>query len=352
MKDYFVNIVSSLLIATSGWAFNRYALGDSTGGAAEFWSLLALVVLIGSLMLTIRLSRVRDAYVAAHSVDYKFFADPSRDRDNVLCALYRMFGRARIEDFGTDPVTKASGTEGYISADRFFSSGSPFMRPGLFECHAVRSGEKEGKIFVQLSFIPVDADGRTILVRRDPLRHGSEFGGARKSYLSFLSFSPIPTRFHVSAFNPVDAYHNEVPAPWGPFEGARMVFHELGAAVRFGGECKATYLFYVFAVRYPDVYFSGKTDGTSNLKWLFYQDDKAWRKRAPFGKDHDAIVTTASVDELLAFVRKGLLPEIRRNEFCRLWCLRRALSRYKFKEMERRALQDLLPPESELIVPR
>ena len=221
MKDYFVNVVSSLLIAASGWAFNRYALGDSGGGAAEFWSLLAVVVLIGSLMVTLRLNRLRDAYVAAHSVDYKFYADPARDGSNALGELYRMFGRSRIEDFGTDPETKAKSDAGYISAEQFFARESPFMQPGLFECHAVRNDDKEGKIFVQMSFIPIDAEGRTILLRRDPLYHGSEFGGRRKPYLSFLSFSPIPTRFHVNAFNPADAYHNEVPEPWGPFAGVR-----------------------------------------------------------------------------------------------------------------------------------
>ena len=350
MKDYFVNVVSSLLIAASGWAFNRYALGDSGGGAAEFWSLLAVVVLIGSLMVTLRLNRLRDAYVAAHSVDYKFYADPARDWSGALGELYRMFGRSRIEDFGTDPETKAKSDAGYISAEDFFARESPFMQPGLFECHAVRNDEKEGKIFVQMSFIPIDAEGRTILLRRDPLYHGSEFGGRRKPYLSFLSFSPIPTRFHVNAFNPADAYRNEVPEPWGPFAGVRKDFEELGAAARFGGENKATYLFYVFAVRYPDVRFSGKTDGTSNLKWLFYRDEKAWRKRTPFGKDHDAIVATATIDELLGFMRKGTLPELKRKEFCRTWRLRRVLRRVSFKDMERRALQDLLPPEKKLSV--
>ena len=346
MKDFFVNVVSSLLIAAAGWAFNRYALGNA-GGSAEFWSILAVVVLIGAMMVTVRLNRLRDAYVAAHSVDYKFFADPSRDSGRVLDGLCRMFGRSDIDAFGDDSATKRAGTDGYIPAERFFAKDSPFMQPGLFECHAVRNGEKAGKVFVQLSFIPVDGEGRTLVVRRDPLYHGSEFGGRKKPYLSFLSFSPIPTRFHVNEFKPADAYRNEVPEPWGPMEGLKPDFEELGAAIRFGRENKATYLFYVFAARYRTARFEGRTLGVSNLKWLFYRNDAAWKKRMPFGKDHDSIEAVASVGELLSFMRRGELPGVAGGaslrERLRVFRLRRLLRKTRFKDMERQALQNLLP---------
>ena len=94
MKDYFVNVVSSLLIAASGWAFNRYALGDPGAGASEFWSLLAVVALIGLLMVTLGLNRLRDVYVAAHSVDYKFYADSDRVWINAIasCIIYLLNG--------------------------------------------------------------------------------------------------------------------------------------------------------------------------------------------------------------------------------------------------------------------
>ena len=343
MKDFFVNVVSSLLIAAAGWAFNRYALGNGGSGPAEFWSILAVVVLVGALMLTLRLNRLRDAYVAAHSVDYKFFADPTAAGDS-LAGLCRMFGRGRIDAFGTDTATKAAGTEGYLPAASFFSRESPFMRPGLFECRAVRNGAKEGKVFVQLSFVPVDEEGRTLLVLRDPLYHGSQFGGRKRPRLAFLSFSPIPTRFHVNSFEPVDAYRNEVPAPWGPLRETKPVFEELGAAIRFGGENRATYLFYVFAVRYPGVRFSDRTDGVPNLKWLFYRDEDAWRKRLPFGKDHDSIAAVASVAELQRFVRRDepptAAPGAPFRERLRVRRLRTLLRRYGFQGMERQALQD------------
>ena len=74
MKDCFVNVVSSLLIAASGWTFNWFAFGDSGGVVTKFWGLWAVVILIGSLLVPLRLNRVRDACVAAHSVDYKFYA--------------------------------------------------------------------------------------------------------------------------------------------------------------------------------------------------------------------------------------------------------------------------------------
>ena len=90
MKDYFVNVVSSLMIAASGWAFNRYALGDPGAGAAELWSNLTVVVLIGSLMVMFRLNRLRGACVAAHSVDYKFYADPARDGSDAHGELYHI----------------------------------------------------------------------------------------------------------------------------------------------------------------------------------------------------------------------------------------------------------------------
>lgn len=342
MKDFLVNTISSLVLAAAAWAFNRYALGHAEAGIAEFWAALGVVALIVSLMVTMRLNRLRDAYVAAHSLDHKFYAEPGRDRDGRLEGLYGMFGQAGIEAFGQEPVTKRSGTDGYIPAQSFFSKGSPFMAPGLFECRPVRNNEKAGKLFVQLSFIPVDKDGRTILVRRDPMYHGSEFGRSKKVALSFLSFSPIPTRFHDNDFHPVDAYRNEVPDPWGPLAGVRPEFEELGAVIRYTGNNRATYLFYVFAVRYPDVRFSGRTDGMPNLKWLFYRDEKAWKDRTPFGKDHDAIAAVIGIEDLLGFVLRGELPRARHGvSFWEARRLRRLLGRIQFKEAERRALQDL-----------
>ena len=62
MKDFFVNVISSLLIAAAGWAFNRYALGNGGSGSAEFWSILAVAVLVGALMLTLRLNRLRTLF--------------------------------------------------------------------------------------------------------------------------------------------------------------------------------------------------------------------------------------------------------------------------------------------------
>lgn len=345
MKDYLVNVVSGLVVAALGWAFNRYALGNTGGGLAEFWALLGAVALFGSLLVTLRLNRLRDAYVAAHSFDYKFYAVPANDRTGNLGGLYRMFGQASIDAFGHEPVTKKAGTDGYIPAKQFFSADSVFMSPGLFECRAVRNDEKAGKLFVQLSFIPVDRDGRTLLIRRDPLYHGSEFGGAKKPTLSFLSFSPIPTRFHMNAFRPVDAYCNEVPKPWGPMAGVDPAFDELGAVVRFDAKNKATYLFYVFAVRYPDVRFSGRTNGAPNTKWLFFRDEKNWRKRTPFGKDHDSVAAVIGVGDLLEFVLRGTLPSAghgaslrKRLETLRL---RHLLKHVEFKEVECRALQNL-----------
>lgn len=342
MKDVLVNVISSLVVTALIWAFNRYALGNTGTGIADFWVLLGLVALIGSLMVTMRLNRLRDAYVAAHSFDYKFYAEPGLDKLGRLRGLYRMFGHSGIESFGQEPVTKKAGTDGYIPAENFFAKDSPLMAPGLFECRAVRNNEKTGKLFVQLSFIPVDKDDRTILVRRDPLYHGSEFGSSRKSLLSFLSFSPIPTRFHVNKFRPIDAYHNEVPHPWGPFADVSPIFEELGAVIRFDEKIKATYLFYVFAVRYPNVCFSGKTDGASNLKWLFFRDGKAWKKRSPFGKDHDAIAAVMGIGDLRGFVLRGDLPRAGNGVgVFEAFRLRRLLRGIKFREAERRALQNL-----------
>jgi hypothetical protein len=116
----------------------------------------------------------------------------------------------------------------------------------------------------------------------------------------------------------------------------------LGAVIRFDEKNKATYLFYVFAVRYLNVCFSGKTDGASNLKWLFFRDGKAWKKRTPFGKDHDAIAAVIGIGDLLGFVLRGDLPRAGNGvSFWEARHLRRLLRRIKFKEAERRALQDL-----------
>lgn len=342
MKDFLVNTVSSLILAAAAWAFNRYAMGNAEAGIAEFWASLGVVALVVSLMVTLRLNRLRDAYVTAHSFDYKFYAEPGQDKEGRFNGLYRMFGQSGIGSIGQEPVTKKAGTDGYISAENFFAKESPFMAPGLFECHAVRNNEKPGKMFVQLSFIPVDKEGRTILIRRDPLYHGSEFGSSKKAALSFLSFSPIPTRFHVNKFLPIDAYLNEVPRPWGPLADVSTEFEELGAVIRFDGKNKATYLFYVFAVRYPDICFSGKTDGVTNLKWLFFRDERAWKKRTPFGKDHDAIAAVIGIRNLLDYVLRGDLPSTGNGVgVFEAFRLRRLLRCIKFREAERRALQDL-----------
>ena len=153
-------------------------------------------------------------------------------------------------------------------------------------CRIINKSQKAEKCFIQLGFIPLDKNKRTILVERLPQNHGSAFDKKlaasrsedKRKHIndsSFLiSFSPIPDRYSES----IDIYTTE--------------FEEVGFVIRDWkiDNKLPCYCFYIFLVRYPDCDFRDK----EQLNEIFIEK----KSGEYFLKDHDPIVQVLSFKEL------------------------------------------------------
>ena len=265
MKAILISIVANV-ITVAATSFYAWLVKKHNAGGVELWSGVVVIVILTAFLTTCFFNHMRNKFLAAQRFDFKFFAD-SCVSGRALENLYAMFGKKDFDDVGLTPsfvplkTVCGAKNSSYISAREFFMGSNPMLQE--FRCRSVRNDQKAGKVFLQLSFIPVDSDGNTILIQRQPSYHPGDFGLKIKHDLSFVSFSPIPPRYNSSDFTVEDSYHNEVPCAWGDLRGVEPKITELGAIIRRHKD--AVYVFWVFAAHYPKgVLFDGKdSDGES-----------------------------------------------------------------------------------------
>lgn len=189
-------------------------------------------------------------------------------------------------------------------------------------CRNLNAGSKKGKMILQCSFIPVDANGNTIIIRRRVENHASIYKKVHnwwKRIYSFISFSPIPDG-HNRKFNSVlSCYAHEVPLDGVRITDADFKFIGVIYNRRDGGKVKKRllpcrrpvmdsakldecirYLFVVYLVEYSSLRFVND-DGKPNWKDIedaFAEKSRRGLKRKDrfFLKDHDYIV---GVDSLI-----------------------------------------------------
>lgn len=348
MRDILVSVTANVIMIAAAYVYAS-VVGKDNGGGVELWSGVALIVILMASVTTCFFNRMRNKFLAAQKFDFKFFAD-ARVSERALEKLYAMFGKKDFDDVGVSPsfvplkTVCGEKNRAYISSSEFFRSSNPMLQE--FRCRSVRNDQKAGKVFLQLSFIPVDSDGNTILIQRQPSYHPGDFGLKLRHDLSFVSFSPIPPRYNSSDFTVEESYHNEVPYAWGELQGVEPKIAELGAVIRKHRD--AVYVFWVFAAHYPkDILFDGKTtDGVSNLEKLFYEDTIKYNDREAFLKDHDKLVAVAKVKDLKAYAKMAITPHLPLNPFgmsfwrtLKLKCL---MLRTEIKPAEKCVLENLV----------
>ncbi len=191
-------------------------------------------------------------------------------------------------------------------------------------CRNLNAGSKAGKTILQCSFIPVDANKNTIIIRRRSENHASIFkkvGNWWKKIYSFISFSPIPDGHNRKFDSILSCYAHEVPLddvkltdadfkfvgviynrrgggkvkkPLLPWKKPHPVRAELGKCIR--------YVFVVYLVKYSGLNFvcgDGRPNWNDiNLAFAEASKRNSGRKDRFFLKDHDYIVDAASLNEI------------------------------------------------------
>lgn len=340
MKEIGINILSGLLVLLTWHIFNHFFNIERTLDFTEVLAYYVLLCFVIFCLVSLWYNRKRNKLNASLKFDFKFYSE--FDNDN-LYELYKMFGKNSADDIGEEPNYIKNGSPGYICANEFFSPNRSFMKN--FRCRSIRTKQKPGKIFLQLSYLPLDKDSNTLIVQRLPENHSGQTMLGEKPSLALVSFSPIPPRYHANSFNASESYHNEVPIPWGVMQGTKISFEELGAVIRRDSK-GAIYFFYVFSARYLNVSFTENVDNCSCLKFLFYENEEAYKNNIAFVKDHDKIIDIAKLSGIKDFVLTGSLPKIGKcplfSSFWRNLHFTLTLRRAKLKEAEKCILQNLL----------
>ena len=340
MREFFISILSGVLVWVMGVVCDKFLAPDGSLNFAQLWGYFVVFGFTLFCSIWIWFNRRRNKLAASQKFDFKFFAES----DNLdLSSLYGMFGKSSAEDIGGTPNFIKKGATGYISAHDFFLPSSTFMN--IFRCRSIRTSQKSGNLFLQLSYLPLDKDENTLIVKRLPDNHSGQSMLEESPKLALISFSPVPPRYHANNFDESVSYNNEVPVPWDVLKGTTLQFEELGAVIRRDKK-GAIYFFYVFAVRYPTISFFEKIDGESCLKYLFYENEESYKEKAAFIKDHDMIVDVAKLSDIKEFILNKTLPRVGRwpfsSVFWRKLHLRFTLSHTKIKEAEKCVIQNLL----------
>lgn len=341
MKDLLINLIAGLIMTTSALVV-QWSINHKNGSLVDLCAGIAAVTIVFSLFITLWFNRRRGKFLAAQKFDFKFFADSERCNQDELAKLFAMFDKRDVDDIGANPlfakpIVNGNVNHAYVSAKAFFSVSNEMLKN--FRCRSVRNAQKTGKVFLQLSFIPIDADSNTIAIRRSDIYHPGMFGIRFKNDLSLVSFSPVPPRYEATEFSVLDSYHNEVPMAWGRLSGVEPEITELGAVVRKNKG--AVYVFWVFAAKYPEsVHFAGPSVDTKRvLSELFYENENAVKDRLPFVKDHDTIASVFDVGTLKEYALNGTVPKLSGNPLCcRFWRLLHArwiLRRLSLKDVEK-----------------
>lgn len=191
-------------------------------------------------------------------------------------------------------------------------------------CRNLNAGSKAGKTILQCSFIPVDANKNTIIIRRRSENHASIFKKVNnwwKKIYSFISFSPIPDGYNRKFDSILSCYAHEVPLDGVKLTDANFKFVGVIYNRRGGGKVKKPllpwkkqepvlaeldkcirYIFVVYLVEYPGIQFvcdDGKPNWTAiNLAFAEASKRNSGGKARFFLKDHDYIVGAKSLIEI------------------------------------------------------
>ena len=191
-------------------------------------------------------------------------------------------------------------------------------------CRNLNAGSKAGKTILQCSFIPVDANKNTIIIRRRSENHASIFKKVNnwwKKIYSFISFSPIPDGHNRKFDSVLGCYAHEVPLDGVKLTDANFKFVGVIYNRRGGGKVKKSwlpwrkpkpvraelnkcirYIFVVYLVEYSGLKFVCD-DGKPNwvdINLAFAEASKRYSRRKDrfFLKDHDYIVGANSLIEI------------------------------------------------------
>ena len=191
-------------------------------------------------------------------------------------------------------------------------------------CRNLNAGSKVGRTILQCSFIPVDANKNTIIIRRRSENHVSIFKKVNnwwKKIYSFISFSPIPDGHNRKFDSILSCYADEVPLDGLQLTDADFKFVGVIYNRRGGGKVKKPllpwkkpdpvraelgkcirYIFVVYLFEYSGLKFvgdDGKPDWAAiSLAFAEASKRNSERKDRFFLKDHDYIVGADSLIEI------------------------------------------------------
>ena len=191
-------------------------------------------------------------------------------------------------------------------------------------CRNLNAGSKAGKTILQCSFIPVDANKNTIIIRRRSENHASIFKKVDnwwKNIYSFISFSPIPDGHNRKFDSVLGCYAHEVPLDGVKLTDADFKFVGVIYNRRGGGKVIKSwlpwrkpkpvravldkcirYIFVVYLVEYSGLSFvcdDGKPNWAA-INRAFAEPSKrdSGKMNRFFLKDHDYIVGADSLIEI------------------------------------------------------
>ena len=227
MKGIITNVFSGLVLYLICFLINRFNNPNTKLGIEELYAHLTVLVVFVLISICVWFNKKRNKLAASQKFDFKFCAES----DNMnLKMLYNMFDKKSDQDIGMATIFVSKTSPNYIPAKDFFSPQSEFMK--IFRCRSIRTAQKPGKIFLQLSYLPLDKSDNTLIVKRLSDNHSGQSMLGEHPELAFISFSPVPPKYHANDFNESESYYNEVPIPWGPMEEEKPQFEELGAVLR------------------------------------------------------------------------------------------------------------------------
>lgn len=232
------------------------------------------------------------------SFDYKMMTPIDSVSFEHLSEIWREKCRIDIRQMKIGDVRFCpSDRDGYVSIRELLDPDQGWN--SSFSVAPMRNADKKGKCIVQVSYIPMDEDGKMPIILRMPHCHSSDVAieDVQKAKLTFVSFSPVPLLYK-RPFDVEECYHREVPDRY--IQGVARKFEELGMAVRRAKD-ETYYLFYVFAVKYAGCSFA---DDRGNLNLLVV--NKIFSPSANgetgdveyFVKDHDKIVAAATATDI------------------------------------------------------
>ena len=293
-------------------------------GVTLSWEMLAILVVAGTIIaLNVWLFGRLLKGAANGTADYKVICD--RLPDELQTELDR-------QDMAYPRVDRAAA----VFCEKLNEDGfKALLNSHDTTCRNLRAESKLGKTILQCSFIPVDSEGNTIIIRRRMENHASIFKKLknwRKRIYSFISFSPIPDGHNRKFDSILSCYAHEVPLDGLSIgtNGEQDVFQYVGVVYNRRGcgkikkplsPCKKPaqpggdmdkcirYLFVVYLVRYSDLRFV-RDDGKPNwtdINTAFAEKSKrnSRSKDRFFLKDHDYIVGADSLIAIAARLTDG-----------------------------------------------